>query len=207
MVLFIAGGFGGIVNSSYSMDVLVHNTMWIVGHFHITVGGPAALTFIGATYALIPALSGRKLFAPKLALVQVYLWFIGMAIMSTAMHWAGLLGSPRRTSNVAYFGAQGAQTWHPEMMWAAAGGIIIAISVLMFVIVATGTYVANVPATERTSLEFAPVDEHAMETPPLLEKLGRWTAVAVALAFLAYVGPVAQVLSEHAYLAPGMRTW
>jgi cytochrome c oxidase subunit 1 len=165
------------------------------------------MTFIGATYALIPALSGRKLFAPKLALVQVYLWFIGMAIMSTAMHWAGLLGSPRRTSNVAYFGAQGAQTWHPEMLWAAAGGIIIAISVLMFVIVATGTYVANVPASERTSLEFAPVDEHAMETPPILEKLGRWTAVAAALAFLAYVGPIAQVLSEHAYLAPGMRTW
>jgi cytochrome c oxidase subunit 1 len=207
MVLFIAGGFGGIVNSSYSMDVLVHNTMWIVGHFHVTVGGPVAMTFIGATYALIPALSGRKLFAPKLALVQVYLWFIGMAIMSTAMHWAGLLGSPRRTSNVAYFGAQGAQTWHPEMLWAAAGGIIIAISVLMFVIVATGTYVANVPASERTSLEFAPVDEHAMETPPILEKLGRWTAVAAALAFLAYVGPIAQVLSEHAYLAPGMRTW
>jgi cytochrome c oxidase subunit 1 len=207
MILFIFGGFGGIVNNSYSMDVLVHNTMWIVGHFHVTVGGPVAMTFIGATYALIPALSGRRLFAPKLALLQVYLWFIGMAIMSTAMHWAGLLGSPRRTSNVSYFGAQGAATWHPEMLWAAAGGIIIAISVLMFVIVATGTYLADEPAETPAPLAFAPVDEHAMETPLVFDKLGRWAAVAFALALLAYAGPITEQIQAHAYLAPGMRTW
>jgi cytochrome c oxidase subunit 1 len=208
MVLFIFGGFGGIVNASYSMDVLVHNTMWIVGHFHITVGGPVALTFIGTTYALIPALSGRKLFAPRLALIQVYLWFVGMVIMSTAMHWAGLLGSPRRTSNVSYFGAAGAQTWHPEMLWAAIGGAIIAISVLMFVIVATGTYVANVPEKHpESAFAFAPTDERAMETPPIFDKLGRWASIAVALAVLAYVGPIWQQLQATSYLAPGMRTW
>ena len=78
MILFIFGGFGGIVNTSYSMDILVHNTMWIVGHFHITVGGPVALSFIGAAYRLVPAVTGRKLFAPKLALLQTWLWFIGM---------------------------------------------------------------------------------------------------------------------------------
>jgi cytochrome c oxidase subunit 1 len=107
MLLFIFGGFGGIVNSSYSMDVLVHNTMWIVGHFHVTVGGPVALSFIGAAYKLVPALTGRKLYAPKLALAQTWMWFIGMLLMSTSMHIAGLLGSPRRTSDVTYFGAAG----------------------------------------------------------------------------------------------------
>ncbi len=40
MLLFILGGFGGLVNASYSMDTVVHNTIWIVGHFHVTVGGP-----------------------------------------------------------------------------------------------------------------------------------------------------------------------
>lgn len=53
LILFTAGGFGGLVNASYSMDVLVHNTIWIVGHFHVTVGGPVALTFIGAAYRLV----------------------------------------------------------------------------------------------------------------------------------------------------------
>jgi cytochrome c oxidase subunit 1 len=207
MVLFIFGGFGGVVNSSYSMDVLVHNTMWIVGHFHVTVGGPVALTFIGASYALIPALSGRKLFAPRLALVQVYLWFVGMVIMSTAMHWAGLLGSPRRTSDVSYFGAQGAATWHPEMLWMAFGGVLIATSVLFFVIVATGTYVRNERAEVRPTFDFAPVEEQAMPTPAVLDKLGRFAVIALALAFLAYVGPVTQEIQAHPYLAPGLRTW
>ncbi|HZO94186.1 MAG TPA: cbb3-type cytochrome c oxidase subunit I [Candidatus Baltobacteraceae bacterium] len=207
MLLFVFGGFGGIVNNSYSMDVLVHNTMWIVGHFHITVGGPVALTFIGATYGLIPALSGRKLFAPKLALVQVYTWFVGMAIMSTAMHWAGLLGSPRRTSDVSYFGAQGAATWHPEMVWAAIGGSIIALSVLMFIVVATGTYFADRRATTTQTFAFAPADRAAGATPAVLDRLGRWGLVAVVLAVLAYAGPVTQQIQAHAYLAPGMRTW
>ena len=209
MILFIFGGFGGIVNNSYSMDVLVHNTMWIVGHFHITVGGPVALTFIGAAYGLIPALTGRKLFAPRLALVQVYTWFGGMAIMSTAMHWAGLLGSPRRTSDVSYFGAQGAATWHTEMLWAALGGAVIAVSVVMFIIVATGTYVANERLEEKPRFEFAPAAAGSDEgsTPPVLDRLGRWGLLAIVLAVLAYAGPVTQQIQAHAYLAPGMRTW
>ncbi|HEY2474117.1 MAG TPA: cbb3-type cytochrome c oxidase subunit I [Candidatus Cybelea sp.] len=47
MLLFILGGLGGLVNASYSMNAVVHNTIWIVGHFHVTVGGPVALTFLG----------------------------------------------------------------------------------------------------------------------------------------------------------------
>ena len=64
MLLFIFGGFGGIVNASYSMDILVHNTMWIVGHFHVTVGGPVALTFIGAAYWLVPGADRAQAVGP-----------------------------------------------------------------------------------------------------------------------------------------------
>jgi cytochrome c oxidase subunit 1 len=207
MIMFIFGGFGGIVNNSYSMDVLVHNTMWIVGHFHITVGGPAALTFIGATYALVPALSGRPLYAPRLALVQVYTWFVGMSIMSIAMHWAGLLGSPRRTSDVTYFGAHGAATWHPEMVGAAVGGSIVAISVVMFIIVATGTYLFNDPAPVRPVFAFASTDDDTRTTPAVLDRIPMWGALALGVALIAYAGPVTQHLMAHAYLVPGMRTW
>lgn len=207
MILFIFGGFGGIVNNSYAMNVLVHNTMWIVGHFHITVGGPVALTFIGAAYRLVPALTGRRLFAPKLALASVYTWFVGMVVMSTAMHWAGLLGAPRRTSDVTYFGAQGAQTWHPHMAFAAVGGTLIALAVLMFIIVATGTYFADKRAAEPPTFAFAPLDERDTYTPPVLDNFGRWATVAIVVALLAYAGPIAQQLSVHSYLAPGLRTW
>ena len=139
MLLFIFGGLGGVINASYAMDTIVHNTMWIVGHFHVTVGGPVALSFLGVAYWLIPRLTGRKLWAPSLALAQTYAWFIGMMIMSTAMHWAGILGSPRRTDEVSYFGSTTAAAWMPEMHWAAIGGSILFLSILMFVAVAVGT--------------------------------------------------------------------
>jgi cytochrome c oxidase subunit 1 len=207
MLLFIPGGFGGIVNSSYSMDVLVHNTMWIVGHFHITVGGPVALTFIAATYRLVPALTGRRLIAPEVALAQVWMWFIGMTVMSLSMHWAGLLGAPRRTSDVTYLGVAAAQNWHLEMVLAGIGGLLLFVSTCMFVYVAVGTLVTNERAVEPVEFRFAPVDEEAMNSPAIFDRLGSWGGVAIALAILAYAGPIHEQLSQHHFLAAGMRTW
>jgi len=207
MLLFVLGGFGGIVNASYSMDVLVHNTMWIVGHFHVTVGGPVALSFIGAAYRLVPALTGRKLYLPKLALAQTWVWFVGMLLMSISMHIAGLLGSPRRTSDVTYFGAAGAQSWHVEMVFAAIGGALLFVSVLMFVVVAVGTRLRDEQAEEKPVFAFAPVEADAMDAPPAFDLLGRWAALAVVLAVLAYAGPMYDQISQPHFLAPGMRTW
>ena len=205
MLLFILGGAGGVVNASYSIDTLVHNTMWIVGHFHVTVGGPVALSFVGIAYWLVPALTGRKLWAPKLALVQTWTWFIGMLVMSTGMHIAGILGSPRRTDNVSYFGVAAAHVWAPEMIAAAIGGAILFLSILMFATVAIGTRFVN----ERTdtAVEFAQPEPEALPTPNALDRIGPWAAAAIVLAFLAYVGPVTELLSMHPYGAPGLRTW
>lgn len=205
MILFLFGGFGGLVNASYSMDVLVHNTMWIVGHFHVTVGGPVALTFIGAAYRLVPALTGRKLWMPKLALVQTWTWFIGMAIMSTAMHWAGLLGAPRRTAEISYAGSDIAATWHPYMIATAVGGTLLYLSILMFVAVAVGTRFSNQPA--ETEFPFATAFEETMAPSPVFDNVWRWSAVAIALAVVAYAGPISHLVGAHPYLAPGVRTW
>ncbi len=205
MLLFIFGGVGGVINASYAMDTLVHNTMWIVGHFHVTVGGPVALTFVGTSYWLIPRLTGHKLWAPKLALAQVYTWFVGMLIMSTAMHWAGILGSPRRTDDVSYAGTSAATAWMPQMHWAAIGGTLLFLSILMFVAVAVGTLFAR--ERETRAIEFADVEPEAMQTPAALDRLGTWGVVAVCLAVLAYSGPVLELVQTHTYGAPGMRTW
>lgn len=209
MLLFILGGFGGLVNASYSMDTLVHNTIWIVGHFHVTVGGPVALTFLGTAYWLIPRITGRKLWAPELALWQTRMWFLGMLVMSLSMHWAGLLGAPRRTADVGYVGAgsQVAASWEPYMLLAAGGGTILFISIVMFATVALGTLFQN-EKTHDLDAEFAQVDPlQAHPTPAILQHLFRWGAVALVLAVLAYSGPVAEHLHNPGYLAPGMRTW
>lgn len=206
MLLFIAGGFGGLINASYDMDSVVHNTMWIVGHFHITVGGPAALTFLGATYWLLPRLTGRAIWKPHWAVWQTRLWFVGMAVMSFAMHFAGLEGAPRRTAETAYGGAAAAAAWEPAMLAAAAGGTIVVISVAIFVCVVIGT-LRNDDASEDLTAQFAtPVDPED-RTPPMLQHVFRWGVVALLLAIVVYWGPIGAMLREPGFLVPGMRTW
>ena len=61
MLLFAFGGIGGLVNASYNLNLVVHNTAYIVGHFHLTVGTAVTLSFMGITYWLVPVLRGRGL--------------------------------------------------------------------------------------------------------------------------------------------------
>ncbi|MBV8244674.1 MAG: cbb3-type cytochrome c oxidase subunit I [Candidatus Eremiobacteraeota bacterium] len=206
MLLFIIGGFGGLINASYSMDSLVHNTIWIVGHFHVTVGGPVALTFVGCAYWMIPKLTGRTLWKPEWALWQTRIWFLGMLIMSIAMHVAGLLGSPRRTESVAYLGSAAAASWEPYMLLAAAGGTLLFISIIMFATVAIGTLVTNDKTADMT-VTFATQPPAGEPTPAPLQHIFRWGVLAIVLAVLAYLGPVSELLQHPGYLAPGMRTW
>jgi cytochrome c oxidase subunit 1 len=91
MLLFAFGGIGGLVNASYSLNLVVHNTAYIVGHFHLTVGTAVTLSFMGITYWLVPVLRGRGLWSPRLALLQSWLWFVGMGLFSFALHDLGIL--------------------------------------------------------------------------------------------------------------------
>jgi len=61
MLTFAIGGFGGAINAAYAMNTMVHNTAWIMGHFHLTVGTATALSFMGVSYWLLPRLTGREL--------------------------------------------------------------------------------------------------------------------------------------------------
>ncbi|MCC6906136.1 MAG: cbb3-type cytochrome c oxidase subunit I, partial [Anaerolineae bacterium] len=57
MIIFAAGGVSGLINASYSMNLVIHNTTWVPGHFHLTVGTAATLSFMGITYWLLPYLT------------------------------------------------------------------------------------------------------------------------------------------------------
>jgi cytochrome c oxidase subunit 1 len=172
----------------------------------VTVGGPVALTFLGAAYWMIPRLTGRALWKPEWALFQTRLWFFGMIIMSLSMHYAGLLGAPRRTAEVGYMGAAAASAWQPFMLLAAAGGFFLFVSILMFTAVAVGTLVQN-RRVEYPPVDFATPADGAITTPWPLQRLYRWGALAFVLAVLAYAGPLGELLRHPGYLAPGMRTW
>ena len=81
-IAFMFGGIGGLINASYNINLVVHNTSFIPGHFHLTVGGAVTITFMGLAYWLLPQLLGRKLWSPKVAVAQTWTYFIGLMIFS-----------------------------------------------------------------------------------------------------------------------------
>ena len=98
MLLFVFGGVGGLINASYNLNLVVHNTAWIPGHLHLTVGTAVTLSFMGITYWLVPVPAGRALWSRRLALVQAWLWFVGDDASSRTPSTAwGSPGAPRRT--------------------------------------------------------------------------------------------------------------
>jgi cytochrome c oxidase subunit 1 len=188
------------------MNSLVHNTMWIVGHFHITVGGPVSLTFLAISWRLLPALVKKNLWSEQLARAQVWLWFGGMSVMSFAMHVQGLLGAPRRTADISYAGAAVAQSWHPWALLSAAGGLIIFFSVIAFFVNVIMTLAKGEPARDQ-ELIFATARPGEEAPPLMLDRIALWAGVSLALAVIAYTGPLYSHFAMHPYEVPGMRTW
>ncbi|MBL8138850.1 MAG: cbb3-type cytochrome c oxidase subunit I [Acidobacteria bacterium] len=187
MVTFALGGFGGAINAAYAMNAMVHNTAWIQGHFHLTVGTAVALTFMGATYWLLPRLTGRAIAFPAVAAMQPYLWFIGMQCFSIPSHIAGLLGMPRRIYTGEFQGVEAAQAWIPLVNLSAVGGVILFVSAMLYVGVVVGTMLVA-PRGARPPVEYAEPVVPPADGPSIWDRLGWWSAVAVVLILLAY-GP------------------
>lgn len=202
MLGFAFGGFGGAINAAYAMNAMVHNTAWIMGHFHITLGTTVALTFMGATYWLLPRLLGRDLRFGGLARVQPYLWFTGMAIFSTSYHVAGLRGLPRRVYSAALAGDQGA-TWHGLTQLAALGGVLLFLSALFFVIVVFSTWLGG-RRIAAPAFEFA-VPLIQPTTLTVWDRFGLWTALAILLIAAAYGYPLIQLLAHQRFGSPGFK--
>jgi cytochrome c oxidase subunit 1 len=189
MITFAVGGFGGAINAAYAMNAMVHNTAWIQGHFHLTVGTAVALSFMGFSYYMLPRVTGRALVWPRVAMVQPYLWFVGMQFFSIPSHIAGLMGMPRRVYTGEFQGVAAAQAWVPLVNLSAVGGIILFVSAMCYVGVLVGTMLL-MPGGERTKIEYAQPLVAPSAGPSVWDRLGLWTAVAVVLIVLAYAQPL-----------------
>jgi cytochrome c oxidase subunit 1 len=203
MILFAVGGFGGAINAGFSMNAMVHNTAWIPGHFHTTVGSASALTFMGASYWLVPKLIGRDLELKPLAKVQPYLWLVGMLLFSIPTHITGLLGMPRRVFDASYGGSPVAEGWKILTEMSAVGGLILFTSALFFVLVMLFTVTSGKKLEPVEPVEFAEPLEAPGPRAALLDRLGLWTVVAVILVLLAYGYPIYHQLQMPRYGSPG----
>ncbi len=204
MLIFAFGGIGGLINASHSMNLIVHNTAYIVGHFHLTVGTAVTLSFIGIAYWLVPHLVGRALWSRGLALTQVWLWTIGMTVFSASLHNLGLQGMPRRTmiSMATYIQPE----WHFQMLLVGIGGSVMFISALLFFLNMILTWTSSrQPAPEPPA--FAEALSGAEDAPPWLDRLRPWLVLSALFILIAY-GPLLIDMVGHGLMqVRGFRVW
>lgn len=97
LVMFgFIGGISGVVLGTEQLNVLMHNTIYVPGHFHGTVVAGTTLAFMAITYYVLPLVFQRDIVWPKLARIQPYIFALGVAGISLFMMGAGTLGVPRR---------------------------------------------------------------------------------------------------------------
>ena len=205
-ILFLFGGIGGITNASYNINLVIHNTVWIPGHLHLTVGTAVTLSFMGITYWLLPHITGRKLWGRKVALWQAWTWFIGMIIFSNAMHVLGLLGAPRRTplSQAPYVPAE----WIPRQIQTGVGGAILLISAILYFVVVLKTVLAK--RADPAEVPEIPVAESLRDpqlTPAWLDRWVPWLVATIVLIIIAYGPQLIAQISGMQLTSPGMRVW
>jgi len=215
MLFFIPAGIGGIINTSYQLDEIVHNTLWIVGHFHITVGAAVAMSFFGIAYWLVPYLSGRTFTRTmnQLGNLQVILWAVGMFIMSTSMHVVGLYGAPRRTAYSTYGDHPVALDWFQgivaNQLYLPIGALFLFLSSMLMVYLFCYLAFMAPKATAKEMVEF-PVSEaeNPEEQPPaILDNWKVWVGVCFVLIILAYGLPVSDMIQYAPPGSPGFKTW
>ena len=90
------GGISGVVMGTEQINLIMHNTLYVPGHFHGTVVAGTTLAFMAITYYLVPLIFRREIMFMKLAKLQPYLFGIGAAGISVFMMGAGTLGVSRR---------------------------------------------------------------------------------------------------------------
>ncbi len=207
MIAFIPGGAGGIVNTSNQMNQVIHNTMWVVGHFHITVGVTVVLTFFGITYWLVPYLSKRQLTPQmnRLGVIQTIIWTVGMIFMSGSQHLVGLLGDPRRTSFTTYGDHEIALSWVPYEYVMAFGGTLLLLGVIIQVY-AVFNMMFFAPKGE-TEFPVGETEESEAPTPMWTERWSIWIILMLMVAAMAYVVPIVDFVVNGPPGSPPIRTW
>ncbi len=205
MLIFATGGITGLINSSLNMNLIVHNTLWVVGHLHTQVAGAVTLTFMAVSYWLVPLLSGRELWGRKWAVLQVWTWFFGTAVMARGMHWMGLASAPRRTFLTYARYAELFGEWQWGGVLTAAGGVLMTVSGALFLFIMLRTALGRTAAQPLTVPEARPLLE-PRGLPRWLDRISPWFALGAVLAAAAWL-PSLLRMAAHYPTVQGFQLW
>ena len=203
LLMLTFGGFGGVVNASYGMNTMVHNTMWVPAHFHLIFGGTTIIMYFVIAYHLWPKLTGKALLSKGMANVQLWLWCIGMLVLTLPWHYVGLLWMPRRTAWMPY-DPEFVSQWEPWTSVMGFGGIILALSALLFVLVLVRSHGGRTSA-EAGDPGWADAIHPPLNLPKPLNGFALWNWILVVAMVISFGYPTLQFffMETHDPLAWG----
>ena len=199
LFIFIFGGIGGIINASYQMNTVIHNTAWVPGHFHLTVAGPVLLAFLGGSLYMIGQFMNKEIRMKGWAMISPYVYTIGLFIMSYGLKVGGLKGMPRRTNTGQSYANPDSVLYQPD--WIAyiditvIGGILMFIGIVMYLVSFFGTVFAKSESDEEGALVTFPISESLHdEEAKWLRNFKPFIIIAIILIVLSYAPVIWDVL-------------
>lgn len=182
------GGVTGVTIGTEQLNMVVHNTLRVPGHFHATVVSGTTLAFMGITYYLIPLVFRRELKLKKWAQWQPYIFALGMVLVSVGMIASGIQGVPRRHYDASFasapFPAEIPGTVHLTLAIFGIGAVIACVGGAMYLTVVLASVLSRktYDAKQLTLVipSPTPVTEHQTED----ERLAPRGAFALVIAFL-----------------------
>jgi cytochrome c oxidase subunit 1 len=205
------GGISGVVMGVEQINFLIHNTIYVPGHFHGTVALGTTLAFMAISFWLVPIMFRRELIWPALAKWQPWLFGVGTALQAFFMMGAGTLGVSRRHWDMAFTGS--AFEWaYPGMAYTmmALNGISAIMAVVggaAFVVIMVGTIFfgkrKDIPAeyTTRRPARLMPGPAEAMGSHGDIGTKGLATPGTFLLAMFLMLVFVVYYVINYAYLA------
>ena len=128
IVTFVIGGLTGVMLASVPIDLQVHDTYFVVAHFHYVLIGGAVFPLLGAITYWFPKFTGR-LMSEGLGKISFWLAFIGFQVAFMPMHFLGILGMPRRV-----YTYQAGLGWETLNLVATIGAFAFALAVVIFLL-------------------------------------------------------------------------
>ncbi|WP_367916603.1 cbb3-type cytochrome c oxidase subunit I [Leadbetterella sp. DM7] len=92
---FVSGGLTGIILGNAALDIQLHDTYFVVAHFHLVMGSAAFFSMIAGVYHWFPKMYGRMM-NKTLGYIHFWISFIGVYMVFIPMHYIGIAGFPRR---------------------------------------------------------------------------------------------------------------
>jgi cytochrome c oxidase subunit I len=185
------GGGGGLINMSFGMNAMVHNTSWVTAHFHLIFGGTVVIMYFAIASAIWPTLTGRQPLSLRHQRLQLWLWFIGMMVMTLPWHYLGLQGQWRRVATFNYADPVIAG-WGPWVIVSFAGGVILLASALLFVWNLLEFHRDRAVVAPEQPPIYALAVHPPNRVPAALNGFALWNVLVLVLMIAAYGYPIAQ---------------